>query len=506
MIPDAADLVRRFEPILHFHEDERFFPSDAKRYGEACALWSGPGDDKTRWGPGAPALPRTPRIARGDLSLREGEPGQFLGSPPPPDLLKSDAFLDAQGWWNGADAATAATDNRYADLGELAQRYNDPGADAAARKLSESRFWYHAEVYDTARLLRLTGRGNRDAPPGYTSTTRRVALALKNPVLLCYYLFYPGVDDPLEGCETAFLGELFGSFAGCWHCVAILLEEPARDPNSVPVDGDLFVDYAPRYIGVTSRNVGAIDFLGDSRRFGMKVFDWKDARPETRVRVGRPLGQHPRLFVARGNHGLYLTPGVKPAAAFAPDDPTRGWCGSREDLSQPQQSWPTKSKGGGGLDWWEWLLIFLLGPLAPIFIVAGRGGGGLTAVGGLASAPAQKDHPPDAGAYGKVIHPKGVNPPDLNADAEKIVWPAAQDERTLASTVDGRFYALLVDRADPDRRKRPLWLRGDASGDRGFAGRWGPRVTNDPKDRRAGMAFPEYWEMFLSALAKKLSA
>ncbi len=33
------DLVRRFEPILYFHPEEKFFPSDAKRYIEHCALW-----------------------------------------------------------------------------------------------------------------------------------------------------------------------------------------------------------------------------------------------------------------------------------------------------------------------------------------------------------------------------------------------------------------------------------------------------------------------------------
>ncbi len=36
---DLIKLVRRFEPILYFHKDERFFPSDAKRYIEHSALW-----------------------------------------------------------------------------------------------------------------------------------------------------------------------------------------------------------------------------------------------------------------------------------------------------------------------------------------------------------------------------------------------------------------------------------------------------------------------------------
>src|SRR5262245_13186126 len=52
MADDIEALVRRFEPILIFAELERFFPSDAKRYFERCALWSSdlPLDEKDSWG------------------------------------------------------------------------------------------------------------------------------------------------------------------------------------------------------------------------------------------------------------------------------------------------------------------------------------------------------------------------------------------------------------------------------------------------------------------------
>ena len=36
---DALELAKRFEPILYFHAAEKFFPSNAKRYIEMCALW-----------------------------------------------------------------------------------------------------------------------------------------------------------------------------------------------------------------------------------------------------------------------------------------------------------------------------------------------------------------------------------------------------------------------------------------------------------------------------------
>jgi hypothetical protein len=36
---DAETLARRFEPVLFFSANEQFFPADAKRYVERCALW-----------------------------------------------------------------------------------------------------------------------------------------------------------------------------------------------------------------------------------------------------------------------------------------------------------------------------------------------------------------------------------------------------------------------------------------------------------------------------------
>ena len=43
--PTPEQLIRDYEPVLFFHggddtvPEERFFPSDAKRYLERCALW-----------------------------------------------------------------------------------------------------------------------------------------------------------------------------------------------------------------------------------------------------------------------------------------------------------------------------------------------------------------------------------------------------------------------------------------------------------------------------------
>lgn len=488
MAINPAELARRFEPILHFHQEERFFPSDAKRYIEACALWSGAGDDKATWGPGGSSLPRTPVVGRGMIAARDGEPGTFLGRTQPPDLL-SGTFLDLAGWEGGEDA-TAASDNRYANLAKIATLYNASPADGGDRFLTGSRFWYHAEVFDAPRLRLLASPANQDTPPGFQRPSQAAVASLKDPALVCYYLFFPGCDDPLEGCEFD-VSKRFGAFAGDWACIAVLLEGSGNQTK-----------YKPKFIGLTSRNPGAIQFLGDSRRTGMQVFDWQDARPEIRLlRPGVDLAEHPRIFVARGNHGLYLQPGDQAAAPFSPDDLSKGNCGLKEAL-EPVQANAVPPDDDEGFSAGEWFLIIVFFPFSLLGLA---GASGFDGVGTLeAISPPQIDHAPNAGMFGKVVHPNGVNPPDVNPDAEKISWPKMTSEANLTSTIDGRLYSLLVDRVNPDPKKRQIQWPTELNRP-GFNGRWGPRVTSDPKDRRAGMAFPDYWEMFLSALAKKLS-
>src|SRR5262249_25123114 len=137
-------------------------------------------------------------------------------------------------------------------------------------------------------------------------------------------------------------------------------------------------------------------------------------------------------------------------------------------------------------------------------------GGGVAGLAGLqspgpdppqATSP-QVDFPPNAGQAGRVVHPKGIDPPNAPADpAKKVPWSSSdltsdEPERKVGS----RRYPFLVDRTSTDPNVRQIWWPSD---DRksGYLGRWGPRVTRDPKGRRAGMAFPEFWKMFFNALA-----
>jgi hypothetical protein len=75
---------------------------------------------------------------------------------------------------------------------------------------------------------------------------------------------------------------------------------------------------------------------------------------------------------------------------------------------------------------------------------------------------------------------------------------------------DGRNYDFIVDRSQQvwwGPRSTPADVSSDPAAltPAGFTGRWGPRVTSDPNNRRAGGKCPNFLLMFLQAIAVKLT-
>jgi hypothetical protein len=480
---DFPALIRRFEPVLYFHTDERFFPSDAKRYVEHCALWRAqkyPFDDKKHW---------NRMIKRSDIGAAAGEGVQFLGDPPfSGNDLSTEFFLDLASWrGNLADDAAGGSPNQYADLDRIAARYAHSGDPV----LSASRFWYHAEVFPPDRLRPLVNRGRPQSIfPGLFAD-------LVDPLLLCYYLFFPGHDEPLEGCGNDDYARLWGSCAGEWACVAIMLSGDGNQAN-----------YQPIYIGLTSRNSGLIQYLAVEQRIGMRVAKWEAARK---------VGDHALVFVAQGTHGLYLGGGAQPAAQFSPDDFSAATCGKYETPDAKSADDAARDADHEAVDrTWEYKVIatsaFLLNPLAGAWIgtmLAMAEEGGMAGLAGVRDpdpepAPAQFDHPPSVGEFGLSIHPSGVAPPDGDR-VQQVTWPVLDPalDGGLATTIGHRRYSLWL-ATTGNFAARPPWLPSDDLST-GFHARWGNRVVSDPNARRAGMRFPEFWAMFFGGLAKLLS-
>jgi hypothetical protein len=534
MALDPVDVIRRFEPILYFHRDERFFPSDAKRYMERCALWDvigTPRDSKTRWGgTSAATFPHFPRISRGKLVVLKDEPPillesvdnvkpTFIGDPASAAVILMDnagaeRFLDPAGWTAGIDpagyignAVNAATYARYADIDFLAVAYG--GGNSA---LTASRFWYHAEVFSAARLntlIRDRGKINQD----------RLA-ELPDPALVFYYLFFPGHDQPLEGCDSM-AGRHWASCAGTWACVAVLLKGDGNQNN-----------YQPSMIGLTAGNAGTLSFLGTEPRVGMKIFDWGSLVTKVmRPRLNAADGEHPRIFVARGTHGLYLDQNTRPLPSFSPADFSSASCGEFETVAAANAASAAKRaerEEDERIILGKYITAAVAGAvsgsfLGPIGAVGGAIAGGVTngtwanliegtSVAEIANLQppdplpsAQVDHPPGPGEIGTVIHPRGAVPPDAPTSGRQE-WPRLNlqnldDETKLDTVIDGRASSLWVANATaPD--SRPVWLPSEDPNAPSFRGRWGNRVENDPFNRRAGMRFPEFWSMFINAIGK----
>lgn len=500
-VDDVPELIRRFEPILFFHPDERFFPSDAKRYAEQSAIWTVngvKGDDKTNWGGSGPGkFPRRPRSSP-PVSAAAGELGSPVDDAPGGGV--TELFLSLAGW-NGGTAVTADSPNLYANLDALVSRYGTQIGDEPNHSLADSRFWYHAEIFDLRRLRPLIGV--KDDPK---LTEAMLALG-QDPALLCYYFFFPGSDGQLEGCDGD-AARLFDNFSGQWTCIAVLLE------GTTPPGVNQRTVFEPKWLGMTSRATDMVTtFHTEAKHFGMVARDWSLVANIKRDRgAGNAQGEHPLIYVARQTHGFYLSPGPQPTQPSRGNDVARFSCGQFETFEAYVEAVDDANAEAAGHvaqqkknSLFKWLLIFG-GPIGALIGLGYSGGvAGLADLGGpdeLPSPPPQFDHPPDAGNFGLVVHPEGITLPPFQSGTP-VAWPRFGAERQMTTNIATREYSLMLG-STLNPFNRPPWLPSDDHKS-GFDGRWGERVQKDPQARRAGMKFLEFWELFLLALRQAQS-
>ena len=481
---DQIALIRQYEPVLYFSGppgaagSERFFPSDAKRYLERAALYLAKAPFATRadWG--------TPVVAAGQLGAIDSEAPVFLGqkdagASPQFPFLQTNAgqehFLDVSGW-KPYDAGV--------DLDHLASLY------ATDLGLKDSQFWYHAEFFDAARLRHLfvaavdPGGSAIDFTTLFDPTPGNLPV-LTDPALICYYLFYPAHEESLSGCEFApgqpvATARDFASFAGEWSCIAQLLDRA----NST-------ASYAPKWVGLTNRNLGMTSVNGQEVRTTMRLQPWSAMQLYE--------GTHPQLNVGLGSHGLYL-PNETPPPPLSFDDPSAAFCGGATSL--------TLAPPIGDTDYEPSIAILY----AKLFAGASAGTGWLGLPGGILGAaaglvwgiaefdsnalqepvgeiPVLAPTTDTVGTNGLAVYPKGLRPP--NVDPSRAMEWQSDDNVTIA----GRTYFFTVDRAT-----QVLW--GDDPDGQGYTGRWGADVVEDPQNRRSGMAFPKFWQIFFEALVR----
>jgi hypothetical protein len=188
---ELIKLVRRFEPILYFHPEEHFFPSDAKHYIEYSALW------KSTLANDGKLVPAQPIIQKKQIAAFENEKkaGQtFLGETQfnTTFFLAPDCFFELAGWKESAGSAEMI-EHRYSNLNELLRLYDPEATDEDG--LVNSRFWYHAEFFDAVRLRDVM---NMPVTEGLeiSKVFNKLIEKHPNPALLCYYFFFPAHIDP----------------------------------------------------------------------------------------------------------------------------------------------------------------------------------------------------------------------------------------------------------------------------------------------------------------------
>lgn len=488
----AIDLGRRYEPILHMHPQESFVPVNAKRYVEAAALWAATAafDDKNNWG-------TAPLVKAGQLSAAQNEPGDFLGKPA---NIVADAtnerFLELGGWKNRDEAAepgvTTTTTNPYVNRTEILRRY---GTD-----LADSKFWYHVELFDTARLKTLAG----SVKTGFDLTATLDNFA--NPILLCYYFFYPAHEQSIgsDACPNIEAKE-FASHAGDWQCFAVLLD--GQGPPSVD-------KYTPQFFGATGSRPAPDATNGKFRphafdpegRITLKVEPWRKGSASAPVQPD-VVGDHPHFYVARGSHSMYTTPGAHEVSPYQESKVPAG-CGKYDSPSAVPPASPGDPGAGSPSDsftengWVILLVKMCAGFINPIGLVIGLVAGIIEGIPKATTPfgaeptppttppgvdPPNPDAAPTAAGQGITVRPKDLAIPNVSDDL--FNWVSAQG----VESPSGRKYDFVVDRVNQ------VWWPSD-DGMKGFRGRWGQRVATDPVPHRAGAKFPEFWKMMLTAL------
>ena len=266
--PEAAALLRRFEPVVRMTKGDKFFPTDVELYVRSCSLWV--------QRPGEEAVCVVPR---GELTLEN------LAQQP----------LDE----HGAVHFLRFTDPR--DFAKLASR----GARLkifrrrAARGIKESREAFRAgrgrlarvgyfsrfvdALYSIALLAR--GRVPGEAAAAAAVTYRRImssderyvyhgrVLRENGWVVLQYWLFYPFND-----WRSGFFGA--NDHEADWEKVMVYLSESE--------EGEL----RPEWTAYASH-----EYTGDNLRRR-----WDDPEVEK-------VGEHPVIYVAAGSHASYYAPG-----------------------------------------------------------------------------------------------------------------------------------------------------------------------------------------------------
>ncbi|HSF82037.1 MAG TPA: hypothetical protein VLA49_12425 [Anaerolineales bacterium] len=271
------EILRRFEPVLHFTLGERFFPIDVESYFAECSLWVQKPD-------GPPEL----IIREGEVTVenlivpRQGSPGTiyYLKFIEPPDLLEYARYQIRQVL-------------RSLSRQDEEEKFR-PGRGRLARVGFGSRFI--DALFSLTLLLR--GRVPGDAAAAAIMTYDRMqsrqerysyygrVVRENGWVILQYWYFYP-----YNNWRSGFFG--VNDHEADWEMVCIYCFGDPDPKNTVTTATQL----KPQWVAYASH-----EFHGDDLRRR-----WDD--PELEKIITEDGGQHPVVYVGAGSHASYFAPG-----------------------------------------------------------------------------------------------------------------------------------------------------------------------------------------------------
>jgi len=550
---EKIKLATVYEPIMFFHRDEKYEPISPARYMSESAMWCNQPVSSSResWGAcksvtGRIDFPVDPLIKKGELSLDSDDIGvinrTFIGSE------NENGFREYQ----------VSNEERELFIQNLSWSTGGPdvSSNIGAENLREMDGFleenpsYYVDVLDQDTVGAIPRDSGTPIPPGFENALR--ALYPSGYWLLSYRFFFAYHEEQLTDCEIDsevirakrengfFAKNLHGSYEGDWQSFVLLIPNPGTPaipggPTGLPPtpvspltisDGNF---PEPEILGFSRRARGVLVNIGsgivDSRSFSLMATASVPAG-ETNL-----TDTHPHVYVARGAHNFYASPGTKASPKFDSTLPlpvelintctladnidyvfkdieeARERIGNAVSTGKKAAIASGKILGGAGVGAG---IGAIGGPIgAGIGAAIGAFGGAISAAvegvldPGPTNIPGQPAPPTGPGEVSDVG--PGINDEDDDPDFGTIAAPSMLvdelKERFGDEVVETKMWELPVSSHIIDRTDglQPWW-EPDGDHPQGYSGLWGPRVEFDPFGRRTGTRIPAFEALFINAV------
>jgi hypothetical protein len=499
---EAIRLIRKYEPVLFLHPDETWIPVHPGRFMEHSALWSAqPYRDpagkhlRANW---------KKLIRKGTITLNPAKHNQPFGNfadekwrldlnpylERDDDPLKSTDLLTYPG---SSSAFLNNTQDGFLFLNGAG--WSDKGVTKAdvtkSRTMHSSlpsltaepyRYRYFAQVLDLKGLEAIL-IDIKDTMADQ-SWVKLLSGFFDQKWIIWYYFFFPFHEEGSTGNTT---------YEGDWTAIAVVVEKPLLEAEK-----PLYLGFGQRTRGNCKENLEYMQPIVDIIAGPMQMF-WQRMEVAAWDAVTKAPGTlHPRIYVTRGTHNLYVSPGnhnpgeipIFGKACELVSDVDKG-VGDVVDTVEDAFDDVKDS----AIIVTKALLIpfpFNLIALACEYPASGEVSTSTPPAGSTPEAT------PAEGVWGSILKPPAMDRRLLFEPTEMQRWgwdPANPDAQL--NTLDIHDWYGTDD--EVLMREMDIWWP-DVNGNAGYQGLWGAVVQEDPYEYRSGMSFPGFKKAFLVGL------